>query len=67
MIEAAAVNGEEAVNIFILVKPGETDGTSSGDSNTSTFSGEAGVSTVKTSGILQFVETSGILQLPAVC
>jgi len=57
MIEAAAAKGEEAVNIFILVKPGETHGASSGDSNTSAFCGEAVVSTV---------QTSGILQLPAV-
>jgi len=53
MTEAAAAKGEQAVNIFILVKPGETHGASSGDSNTGAFCGEAAVPTVKTSGILQ--------------
>jgi hypothetical protein len=50
---AAAVNGEQTVNIFILVKPSKTRGASSVDSNTSAFSREAAVSTVRTSGILQ--------------
>jgi len=53
MIEAAAVNGEETVNIFILVKRSKTPGASSADSNTSAFCREASVSTVRTSGILQ--------------
>ena len=66
MTEAAAAHGERAVNRFIFVKPRDTHGASSADSNSSAFSREAAVSTVKTSGILQFIETSGILQLPAV-
>jgi hypothetical protein len=53
MIEAAAVNGEETVNIFILAQPSKPHGASSVDCNTSAFSREAAVSTMKTSGILQ--------------
>jgi hypothetical protein len=65
MIEAVAVNGEETVNIFILVKRSKTLGASSLDSNTSAFSREAAVSTVKKSGTcsyLQLIQTRVILQ-----
>jgi hypothetical protein len=42
-MEAAAVNGEEIVNIFILVKRSKTHGASSVDSSTSAFCREAAV------------------------